>query len=387
MPICPKCSNRLARAATPYGVVYHCESCGGRLLGLATLRRDRVSREFRNRLWHDSGYARTGMRRCPHCHLPMRVVNVSAGAGPLELDVCRHCQTVWFDPAEYAGVPHSEAIPVARRVDLPQDPRAREAAAMLDLERTRLEQEHAAERASGPPAEAWKWLPGIFGMPVEMSAPVLHARPWATWGLSAVLVAVFLATWANLEAVVKAWGFAPAEWSRAAGLTLLTSFFLHGGLFHLASNLYFFLVFGDNVEDRLGRGKFLLLLLFSHLAGAVLHGVLDPRGEIPLVGASAGISGVLAFYALAFPRTRLGILIFFFWWLRLSALVMLFLYAALQLLGAFAQIEGFGSVSSLGHLGGLAVGVVAGLLWRARQGESHRDPQGDRYSRSYRRRE
>ncbi len=364
---CPKCNRWLARAMSPFGVVYHCPDCGGRMIGLATLRRDRVSDEFRNTLWQASRYATFGGRACPHCNQFMRQVDMPKQYGGLELDVCRHCLCIWFDPSEYQAIPHGPEAPVAARRELPRDMRAREAMAMLDLERGRTEGQRAAGKESGPPAEAWKWLPALFGMPVEVGAPPISTRPLATWGLGAVLVIAFLAAWSSLESAVRNLGFVPDEWSRSAGLTILTSFFVHGGLFHLLGNLYFFLVFGDNVEDRLGKFKFLLLVLASHLAGTLLHAGLDPRGEIPVVGASAGIYGVVAFYAVAFPRARLGLLFFYFWWLRLPAIVLLIFYGGLQLLGAWIQTEGMGQVSSLGHLGGMAVGIVCALAWRARQ--------------------
>ena len=352
------------------------------MVGLATLRRDYIDDEFRNALWHTSQYARTGARSCPHCHQNMRRVVMSEKHGNLELDVCRHCLCVWFDPSEYRELPH-ESAEHRRLEQLPDAPAAREAAAMMDLQRVKaVQRQREDEEAPRVPVEAWKWIPGLLGMPVEITEPARSSRPWAIWGLSAIIAAVFLVTVGSLEYFVRNWGFVPAEWSRHAGMTIITSFFLHGGWVHLAGNLYFLLIFGDNVEDRLGRGKLVLLLLISHLAGAVLHAGLEPRGDLPLVGASAGISGVIAYYAVAFPRTRLGILFFFFWWIRLPALAMLLLYGILQILGAYGQISGFGGVSNLGHLGGLAIGVLAALVWRGRQGGAR--VSRDNYFKDYR---
>ncbi len=349
------------------------------MVGLATLRRDCIDDEFRNALWHTSQYAPTGGLSCPHCHQNMSRVLMSEKHGNLELDVCRHCLCLWFDPSEYRELPH-ETVEPGRREELPRHPAAREAAAMLNLRR--VQEVQRAEESRSASIAGWKWIPGLLGMPVEISPPAVSSRPWALWGLSAMLVLAFLATMGSLEYFVSAWGFKPAEWSRGAGMTVIASFFLHGGWMHLASNLYFLLVFGDNVEDRLGRGKLVLLVLLSHLAGILLHAALDPRGQIPLVGASAGISGVIAYYAIAFPRTRLGLLFFFFWWVRLPALAMLGIYGVLQLLGAMTQVDGFGSVSNLGHLGGLAVGIGAAFIWRGRQESSKL--KRDRYFKNYR---
>jgi membrane associated rhomboid family serine protease len=166
------------------------------------------------------------------------------------------------------------------------------------------------------------------------------------------------------------WGFIPAQWHRYGGLTLITSFFLHSGWPHLVVNMYFLVVFGDNVEDRLGAGGFILLLLAGHGVGMLAHACFEPNPHIPCVGASAGISAVLAFYAVAFPRVRLGFIFWFRWvvrWVSMPAILALVIYSGLQILGAWLQISGIGSVSYLGHLGGLLVGLVAVLLYKIRQ--------------------
>jgi membrane associated rhomboid family serine protease len=384
---CPNCGTRLARARSPFGVVYYCSGCKGRMAGLATLRRDAVAKNFRAQLWQASAYASAGDKCCPHCYQFMRRVDLPAGGGMLELDVCRHCQCIWFDTAEYGRMPRGPAEPVAagrpERPDRPSDPRAREAAALFELQRVRRRQE---QEDTGPkvPAEPWKWLVGLMGLPVEMSQPVLSSVPVVTWTLGAVMVLVFLGTWSALEGWIRALGFIPEQWARAGGATLVTSFFMHGGLLHLIGNLYFFLIFGDNVEDRLGRGRFLLLVLGSHLAGTLAHAALDQRGDMPLVGASAGIFGVVAFYALSFPHSRIGLLFFYLWWIRLPAWMLLVFYGVIQALGTLTQVGGETNISHLGHVGGMAVGIVAALLWRARSSGAgaaprrSRDPQASR---------
>ena len=108
-------------------------------------------------------------------------------------------------------------------------------------------------------------------------------------------------------------------------------------------------------------------MLAAHLAGSLVHAALDPRGEVPCIGASGGIFGIVAYYAIAFPRARLAFF-FFYWvrggWIRVPAWGMLVFYTGLQILGAQAQIAGTSNVSSLAHLGGIAVGVIAAVLSR-----------------------
>ena len=372
---CPKCQGPLARAGTPFGVVYHCARCKGRMVGLSTLRRDHVSQRFLNALWQTARYQRSPHGRiCPHCSQAMDLVRMSADHRNLELDICRHCQAIWFDPTEYRRMPREAAAAAAPSgpghrdragsapTERPLSPKAKEAMAMLELERVKVRQRRTGGgSATDGPDEPWKLLPAILGMPVEVDAPALSARPVGTWGLAGLLVAVFLLTGTGAHEVLREFGFIPAQWDRMGGLTLFSGFFLHAGWLHLLGNLYFLLVFGDNVEDRLGLGRFLALAMLSHLAGNALHGTLDPRGDTPLVGASGGIFGLVAFYALAFPKVRLAFFLRLVW-VRVPAWGMLGFYLALQLFGAWMQSRGLSSVSSLGHLGGIAVGVAAALL-------------------------
>ncbi|MBN2580806.1 MAG: rhomboid family intramembrane serine protease, partial [Pirellulales bacterium] len=180
--------------------------------------------------------------------------------------------------------------------------------------------------------------------------------------------AVFALTASNLNAAVEAYGMIPAQLGRHGGITLVTSFFLHAGLFHLIGNVYFLLVFGDNVESDLGRWAYLALLVAAALLGDLLHILGNRHSTVPCIGASGGISGVITYYALRFPKARLGFL-FWFWfyirWIHVPAYVALIFWFALQLLFVVHQQLGVGNVAALAHLGGAAVGVVAWLLWRA----------------------
>lgn len=275
----------------------------------------------------------------------------------LTLDICQSCASIWFDAAEFELVPRAAPAPGAR--PLPESVREEIALAGLESLRKRAQ----AEAGSGGP-EGWQWLPAIFGLPVECDAPRLSREPWLTWSIALATFLVMLYSWNNLGEIINQWGFIPSAWSRHSGLTLATSFFLHGGIFHIIGNVYFLLVFGDNVEDHLGRVGFVLLLVCAHLAGMLAHGLFDPRADVPCVGASAGISGIIAYYAIAFPKVKLGIMLryfFIFRWIRIPALGALVLFAIFQTLGAVLQIRGFAGVSYLGHIGGLIIGGAGGI--------------------------
>jgi membrane associated rhomboid family serine protease len=166
----------------------------------------------------------------------------------------------------------------------------------------------------------------------------------------------------------------PAEATRLNGLTFVTSFFLHAGIIHLAGNMYFLLVFGHAVENFLRPLRYLALIALAAFIGDLAHIALDPRSQIPCIGASGGIAGVITFYALNFPRMRLAFLMRFgfvwFRWIRLPAWFVFVLWILFQIIGTLEQKAGMSSVSSAAHLGGAAMGVVAWLVWRKTNNES-----------------
>lgn len=367
MLTCPECSGNLVRTRTPNGVVYGCNHCSGRMVGVAVLRKERAEREFMRDAWQRAreGSARPG-RACPHCQRPMSLVDVPASGQDVALDVCTRCSCVWFDPGEYDTVPRQESVEPAKQE---LSAKAREAIALRHVQQIKKRGEAAA--ADEAPDQAWQIVPAVFGLPVECNVPAISCRPWVTWGVAAVTMAVFLATVRHLEANIEAWGFIPSLWERKGGATLVSAFFLHAGVWHVLSNLYFLLVFGDNVEDDLGRVRFAALLVFAEVAGQIAHGALDPRSTVPCVGASAGISGVIAYYAVAFPSARLALMwrfAFLFRWIRIPAWAAFAFWILIQALIAHQQMGGLGSVSALAHLGGAAVGLAMAVTLRVQRG-------------------
>jgi membrane associated rhomboid family serine protease len=163
--------------------------------------------------------------------------------------------------------------------------------------------------------------------------------------VSILVLIVSLAVFSAGRDLLLQLAFIPNDPFRHFGLTWLTSFFVHGGILHLLGNLYFLLVFGDNVEDTIGRKAFLLVLLSGTVLGHALHWIVEPRGDLPTIGASGGISAIIALYALAFPHTRLGIFARY-GWINFSARTGFLVWVSLQLFGAYAQVSGTSNVSA-----------------------------------------
>ncbi|HUG42056.1 MAG TPA: rhomboid family intramembrane serine protease [Longimicrobiales bacterium] len=159
----------------------------------------------------------------------------------------------------------------------------------------------------------------------------------------------------------------------SGGLTweaLFTSMFLHGGWLHLIGNMWFLWIFGNNIEDSMGRLRFLLFYLLTGLAAAGAHVFSAPGSAIPTVGASGAISGVMGAYLVLYPRVRVYTLFFFFIFIRiipLPAWVMLAYWFVLQLaMGAYTPADG-GGVAFWAHVGGFVAGVALVKLFEKKQ--------------------
>ncbi|SDD83174.1 rhomboid family intramembrane serine protease [Desulfuromonas thiophila] len=225
-----------------------------------------------------------------------------------------------------------------------------------------------------PPGRAWVNT-GLIALNVAVyllvSLPLAHSAPDLTspW-LHEYLHALGVRTPAQLqlvlshlsayEALVYQYGFKPADPSL---LTLLTSLFLHGGLLHLAGNMLFLWIFGDNVEYRLGALRYLLVYLLCGVAATLFFALFTPASRIPLVGASGAISGVLGCYFLWFRRNRVKTFVFLFPFFMQS----LFLPARL-VLGFYLVVDNLlpflfagssaGGVAHGAHIGGFIAGLA-----------------------------
>ncbi|MBY4632318.1 rhomboid family intramembrane serine protease [Rhizobium croatiense] len=217
-------------------------------------------------------------------------------------------------------------------------------------------------------------------IPLHDANTLKHIKvQWVTLALIALNVAVWLFTSLESEQAAQATtvglGYIPAvafgQAQLAEGLdivpeplTYLTYAFVHSGFWHLASNMVFLWVFGDNVEDAMGHMRFLVFYLLCAAAGALCHGLLTTTPEAPLVGASGAISGVVAAYVMLHPRVRVWVLVFFRVPLPLPAFVPLLLWIGQQFfMLAFAPDA---DVSWGAHVGGILAGAVLILALRRR---------------------
>ncbi len=206
--------------------------------------------------------------------------------------------------------------------------------------------------------------------------------PWVTYTLIAINLFVFLVELRygpHVQALFYRYGVIPRRlwlWPAhpAVLLTLFTSQFLHGGWYHIIGNMVYLWIFGDNVEDQMGHGKYLVFYLLAGALAGIAQAVMTPASTIPSIGASGAISGVLGAYMVFFPTARviLGIPLFFFMYLfELPAVIALgYWFISQYLNGLFALATGalqVGGVAWWAHIGGFIVGMILGPIMRERR--------------------
>jgi membrane associated rhomboid family serine protease len=161
-------------------------------------------------------------------------------------------------------------------------------------------------------------------------------------------------------------------------LTALTSMFMHGGLLHLAGNMLFLWIFGNNIEDSMGKARFVAFYILGGLAALAAQTIIDPNAAVPTVGASGAIAAVLGGYALLYPRARVLTLIFiiiFFTVIEVPALLVLGLWFLIQVFYGASQLGqplgGSGGVAYFAHIGGFAFGLLLIRLFANRVNEDY----------------
>ncbi len=224
-----------------------------------------------------------------------------------------------------------------------------------------------------------------------MIFPLRDSVRSSTWpvvvaGLVVVNALVFLyelSLGPQLDAFIQVFGFVPRRffgWEQAGGapldpwrfVPLLTANFLHGGWLHIIGNMWFLSVFGDNVEDRFGHLRFLFFYLFCGACSMLIQGWVLPTSQVPAVGASGAIAGVLGAYLVLYPGARVLGLVFIFFTIELPAVVFLGLWFVSQLLNGTASLSPGAGAAAAGvawwaHVGGFVVGMALAVVLKKDQ--------------------
>jgi len=195
--------------------------------------------------------------------------------------------------------------------------------------------------------------------------------PLITYALIALNVLFFLVELGGGDAFIIKWAFVPSRFLANPGadiLTLFTSMFMHAGWVHLGGNMLYLWIFGDNVEDRFGHIKYVIFYLLCGLAATLAQLVFNVGSNLPNLGASGAIAGVLGAYILLFPQGRVRVLqgrqV-----IQVPALIVIGLWIVLQFfsgIGSIANTADTGGVAFMAHIGGFIAGFVLTFLFRGK---------------------
>ncbi|MBT3849398.1 MAG: rhomboid family intramembrane serine protease [Candidatus Marinimicrobia bacterium] len=192
--------------------------------------------------------------------------------------------------------------------------------------------------------------------------------PFVTFGIIILNVLIFLGQfWISSndpdigKSLVYMYGFVPAEFNP---LTIFTSMFMHGGFAHIIGNMWFLYIFGDNVESILGHVKYFMFYLACGIGAALAQFFVEPASQVPMIGASGAVAGVLGAYMIRFPKARvhvLAVIIIFITTFVVPAQIVLGLWFLMQLSGGLGSlgVDTTGGVAWFAHIGGFLIGVTS----------------------------
>ncbi len=332
-PRCPRCTFPLVVHLMGGQTVDVCPRCKGTFLEHVDA--EQIIGRGLNALQPASGGGARSSLACPLGHgrlIAYRVLDV-------EVDVCPTCRGLWLD--QWEGVRLKRALASAPVVSTDAPP-------------------GQERRGAG-----WYLFQLFSGLPVEVWNPVAQRAHLVSLFIAANVVAFAAEVVLGGDLVVQAFGMVPSRIAEQPW-SMLTHMFLHAGVVHLLGNLWFLHVFGDNIEDTLGRQRFVALYFVTGVAAALAQYASAPGSTLPLVGASGAIAGLMGAYLVLFPRVKVWV-VWFFVRFKLGVTWYLALWVGFQALLAWVSLQqgmGNGGVAFFAHVGGFAAGVVGGLLLR-----------------------
>lgn len=195
--------------------------------------------------------------------------------------------------------------------------------------------------------------------------------PIVTIGLITVNVLVFLLEWAGGDAFISRWSLVPADIvAGRSWVTVFTAMFMHAGWAHIAGNMLFFWAFGPEIEDAMGRARYLFFYLLGGVVATVAQIAITPGSTVPNLGASGAIAAVMGAFLITYPHDRIRTVVLFGYFIRVAlvpAVLLVGLWFLIQLfseVGALAQVQG-GGVAYMAHIGGFLFGLVTARFFEA----------------------
>lgn len=310
-------------------------------------------------------------RRCPGCRQPLKKLNYAYDSNII-LDQCSSCNRTWVDGPEVKQL----------AIYAKGNPKLTKMGASIVKHVAETQQNHeltGAAQALGSTVGIWLFLPKII-LPIGDDTK-RRRFPAVTLGIVLINVAVLVWMFTSFDdwsPVFAALGFVPKIiMTGQEHFRFITAIFLHSGVLHLLSNSLFLLIFGDNVEDAFGHIRFAAFYLLCGVAGALAFLLPHMASEIPGIGASGAISGVMGAYFVLYPKARVRTFVIFTV-ISIRAYAFLGIWFAFQLLFCFM----YGAHESIGfsaHAGGFAAGIAIALCYRMLKNLKARRAQLDRH--------
>jgi len=370
-PFCRSCRVYLKPISKGALTGHGCPRCHGEFFSFHNLY-GVISSAMLKKLWEWSANPDCGSKRdCGFCLKPMRTVMDPVST--IEVDVCRDCKGVWFDPGEEQNLAAKTAAPkpVVPPLRASTGSAYFDAQAPFPVEEKNQHNLHIGDQPFSTEIigsmSAGENIAGFFFLPVEVDQKTTSFVPVVTLTLIAVCVLTSVSAFRH-PSVMNHMIFDSAKHGLKLYESLLTSFFVHGGWIHLLGNMYFLYIFGDNVEENLGSMKFLVLVALATLVGSWFQWQMAGGEHVRALGASGGIMGVMIYYLMCFPKRRFVMRIPQFgmmaqlrpFYVVMPALALMMTYLLADLVGA---LMGGGNVGHLCHLAGGAVGAFFYFGW------------------------
>lgn len=373
--LCPRCTFTLVPRPNVAPGVEACPQCDGAFYD-ADACRAALGPRGDCAGWPVPGFVRAGGSpriECPGGHGFLRRWRIAAGGASraeVEVDACATCRSVWFDAGEVGRLQAA-----LRDATFPGKPRADPGAPTLRAERwpdelIEIDTDVSFEDTPSARSYLFQFLTGLplwagqraGRFPVVTAALILACA--ARFGADEA------AGYRGEHPPYEAWAAVPAELRRGAHLgTVLTHMFVHAGWDHVLGNLWFLWTFGDHVERRIGRLRLVALYFASGVLGIAAETLVTARPEVPVVGASGAIAGLMGATLALTPRARIRTMVVFS---RLEVPVALFLLLWVGFTAFEASLGSYSEVAWVAHLGGFA----AGLAWALVFGRRFRDGAG-----------
>jgi membrane associated rhomboid family serine protease/Zn-finger nucleic acid-binding protein len=360
---CPCCSNRLRQIKSGSLIIDVCHNCkgiwfdSGEFVDFVKALSERIkekesegiSQLFKPRTVQSlKATEQEGYRMCPRCDVVLKKYNYAYDSNVF-LDKCTECDGIWTDGGE--------AQQIAKF--LKDDPKVTAIGKDLVAQSKSLQAlDDLAElgETMGTGALAFLYLPHII-LPLSDDTP-RERFPVITISLIALCILSFIGQLVFVsepEKFLQEYGFIAGEF---LSIGLISSMFLHGGLFHLAGNMLFLGLFGDNVEDRFTRVGYLFFYLACGISASILHSFFNLDSSIPAIGASGAISGIMGAYIVFYPSARIK-LFFIYRILHLPAVMYLGCWFLFQLIFAILSTNFGGSnIAWFAHIGGFVFGGI-----------------------------